>query len=61
MDADTIPQPDGSYMRIWQKAGIKFNFVTNARNHNAGNFNYCSEMAKQCGFTKEDIFIIKKN
>ena len=57
---ENIRIPGIEFVKLAKKAGIKFTFGTNARNHNAGHFNYCIDIAKQCGFTKDDIFIIKK-
>jgi histidinol phosphatase-like PHP family hydrolase len=42
-----------------KEAGVKFTFGTNARNHNAGNFHYCLEMAEKCSLTEADMFIIE--
>jgi histidinol phosphatase-like PHP family hydrolase len=51
--------PSEAFIKVAKKAGIKFTFGTNARNHNAGNFNYCIEMVQACGLTKEDMFFVE--
>jgi histidinol phosphatase-like PHP family hydrolase len=53
--------PCEEFIRLAKKAGIKFTFGTNARNHNAGNFNYCIRMAKACELTEQDMLFIEKN
>jgi len=57
---ENIRIPSMEFVKLAKKAGIKFTFGTNARNHNAGHFHYCIEIAKECSFTEGDIFIIKK-
>lgn len=51
--------PSAEFIMLAKKAGVKFTFGTNARNNNAGNFNYCFEMAEKCGLTKDNMFIIE--
>lgn len=58
---ENIRIPSEKFIKLAKKAGIKFTFGTNARNHNAGNFKYCIEMAKVCGLTEEDMFFIEKS
>ncbi len=57
---ENIRIPSIEFIKLAKKAGIKFTFGTNARNPNVGHFHYCLEIAKQCGFTENDIFTIKK-
>jgi len=51
-----IPTPE--FVTLAKKAGIKFTFGTNARNHNAGNLKYCLETAQACGLTEDDMFLV---
>jgi histidinol phosphatase-like PHP family hydrolase len=51
-----IPTPE--FVTLAKKAGIKFTFGTNARDHNAGNFKYCLETAQACGLTEDDMFFV---
>lgn len=57
---ENIRIPSMEFIKLAKKAGLKFTFGTNARNPNAGHFHYCIEMAKECSFTEDDIFSIKK-
>jgi histidinol phosphatase-like PHP family hydrolase len=51
--------PSLPFIQQAKEAGIKFTFGTNARNHNAGNFHYCLEMAEKCSLTEADMFMIE--
>ena len=58
---ENIRIPSEEFIRLAKKAGVRFTFGTNARNQNAGNFNYCIETASACGLTKEDMFYIEES
>ncbi|HHW10252.1 MAG TPA: hypothetical protein GXX29_09785 [Firmicutes bacterium] len=55
---ENVRIPSDRFIAMAKKAGVKFTFGTNARNHNAGHFHYCLEMAAKHGLTRDDMFII---
>jgi len=56
--AENVRVPNLKFIQMAKAAGIKFTFGTNARNHNAGNFHYCLEMAQAAELTQEDMWRI---
>jgi histidinol phosphatase-like PHP family hydrolase len=54
--AENVRVPSLKFIHMAKDAGIKFTFGTNGRNHNAGNFHYCIEMAQAAGLTQDDMF-----
>jgi histidinol phosphatase-like PHP family hydrolase len=54
--AENVRVPSLKFVKMAKDAGIKFTFGTNGRNHNAGNFHYCIEMAEAAGLTQDDMF-----
>ena len=56
--AENVRVPNLKFIRMAKHAGIKFTFGTNGRNHNAGNFHYCIEMAQAAGLTQADMFTL---
>lgn len=49
-----VPKP--RFLRMAKEAGAKFTFGTDSRDERAGKFEYCLQMARQCGLTKEHMF-----
>lgn len=54
--AENVRVPSLAFIKMAKDAGIKFTFGTNGRNHNAGNFHYCIEMAVKAGLTRDDLW-----
>jgi histidinol phosphatase-like PHP family hydrolase len=52
--------PDEKFISEAKRAGLKFTFGTDSRNHHAAHFYYCYEMAQKCGLTEGDMFAVKK-
>lgn len=52
--------PDKKFIKLAKSKGLKFTFGTNARNNNAGKMHYGLQMIKECGLTKEDMFLLSK-
>ena len=52
--------PDENFINRAKQAGLKFTFGTDSRNQYAAHFYYCYQMAKQCGLTEADMFVVKK-
>jgi histidinol phosphatase-like PHP family hydrolase len=51
--------PKIKFVKMAKKAGAKFTFGTDSRSERAGKFEYCFQMAKRCGLTKKDMFVLK--
>lgn len=47
--------PDSRFITKAKKEGLKFTFGTDARNDNAGRFNYCLQIVKECGLKSSDM------
>ena len=57
---ENIRIPTVEFVELAKRAGTKFTFGTNARNSNAGRFNYCLEIAQKCGLTEDDMFLVRE-
>jgi histidinol phosphatase-like PHP family hydrolase len=53
--------PDKQFIKMAKAQGLKFTFGTNARNDNAGKLHYGLQMVKECGLTKDDMFVLESN
>ena len=51
--------PSAQFIKIAKNAGAKFSFGTDSRRESEGGLDYCIEMAKQYGLTKENMFMPK--
>jgi len=51
--------PSAAFIQRAKNAGVKFSFGTNNGDPNLGRIEYALAMVKQCGLTRQDIFIPK--
>jgi hypothetical protein len=51
--------PDENFITRAKQAGLKFTFGTDSRNQHAAHFYYCYQMARKCGLTDGDMFVVK--
>jgi histidinol phosphatase-like PHP family hydrolase len=56
--AEQVRVPSLRFIQMAKEAGAKFTFGTNARDHHAGDFHYCLQMAERAALTQEDLFIL---
>ena len=54
-----LPKPD--FIKEAKRAGVKFTFGTNNGDRNLGRNEYGIEMIRQCGLTREDLWMPKPN
>ncbi len=54
---DTVQVPHEEFILMAKKAGLKFTFGSDARNHTVGRLDYCKRVARQCGLTERDFFL----
>jgi hypothetical protein len=52
--------PDESFVLAAKRAGLKFTFGTDSRNHHAAHFYYCYQIAQKCALTESDMFVPKR-
>ena len=52
--------PDEDFIVAAKRAGLKFTFGTDSRNHNAAHLYYGYQMAQKCGLTEADMWAPKK-
>ncbi len=52
-----VPKP--RFVTMAKEAGLKFTFGTDSRDTRAGKFDYCLQMARQCGLTAKHMFTPK--
>lgn len=57
---DTAHVPHEEFILMAKKAGLKFTFGSDSRNHTVGRLDYCKHMAKKCQLTEKDFFLPKK-
>ncbi len=58
---DTVRVPHEEFVLMAKKAGLKFTFGSDARNHTVGRLDYCKYIAGKCGLTEKDFFIPKRH
>lgn len=58
---DTVQVPHEEFIMMAKKAGLKFTFGSDARNHTVGRLDYCKRIAKKCGLTEKDFFVPKRD
>jgi histidinol phosphatase-like PHP family hydrolase len=51
--------PKARFITMAKAAGAKFTFGTDSRDERAGKFEYCLQMAKQCGLSEKSMFQLK--
>ncbi len=56
---DTVRVPHADFILRARKAGLKFTFGSDARNHTVGRLDYCRQVAAQCGLSERDFFLPK--
>jgi hypothetical protein len=50
--------PNAAFIKMAKSAGVKFTFGTNnGGRDDIGNYDYCVRMIRECGITKEDLFL----
>ncbi|MHC4075332.1 MAG: hypothetical protein ACYSRZ_02820 [Planctomycetota bacterium] len=54
-----VKVPNARFIKMAKNTGAKFSFGTDSRGESAKMLDYCIEMVKQCGLTKEDMFVPK--
>ena len=57
---DTVHVPHEDFILMAKKAGLKFVFGSDSRNHTVGRLDYCKRIAQKCNLTEEDFFIPKR-
>jgi len=55
--SDIVHVPHEEFILMAKRAGLKFTFGSDARNHHVGRLDYCKRVAKQCHLTEKDFFI----
>jgi hypothetical protein len=56
----TFKLPNAKFIKMAKAAGAHFTFGTNTHGPGAGDITWSINMAKECGLTKEDFFIPKR-
>ncbi|WP_293740792.1 hypothetical protein [uncultured Parabacteroides sp.] len=57
---DTAHVPHEDFILMAKKAGLKFAFGSDSRNHTLGRLDYCKRIAQRCNLTERDFFIPKR-
>lgn len=57
---DTMHVPHKDFILMAKKAGLKFTFGSDSRNHTVGRLAYCKHIAKECQLTEKDFFIPRR-
>ncbi len=57
---DTVQVPHEDFILMAKKAGLKFVFGSDSRNHTVGRLDYCKRIAQKCNLTEKDFFIPKR-
>ena len=57
---DTVHVPHEDFILMAKKAGLKFTFGSDSRNHTVGRLAYCKHIAKKCQLTEKDFFIPRR-
>ena len=57
---DTAHVPHENFVLMAKKAGLKFTFGSDSRNHTVGRLDYCKHIAQRCHLTEKDFFIPKR-
>lgn len=54
---DIVHVPHEEFILMAKKAGLKFTFGSDSRNHYVGRLDYCRRIARKCGLTEKDFFL----
>lgn len=54
---DIVQVPHEEFILMAKRAGLKFTFGSDSRNHYVGRLDYCKRVAKRCQLTEKDFFI----
>ncbi len=57
---DLAHTPHAEFILMAKKAGIKFTFGSDTRDHRSFRLDYCKEVATLCNLTEDDFFIPKR-
>lgn len=57
---DTAHVPHEDFIIMAKKAGLKFVFGSDSRNHTVGRLDYCKRIAQRCNLTEKDFFVPKR-
>lgn len=58
--SDVARVPHEEFILMAKRAGLKFTFGSDSRNHRVGRLDYCKRVAKRCRLTENDFFIPKR-
>jgi len=59
---DLARTPHAEFILMAKKAGVKFTFGSDTRDHRTFRLDYCKQIAGLCGLTEDDFFIpVRKN
>lgn len=58
---DAVHVPHEEFIRMAKKAGLKFTFGSDSRNHTAGRLDYCKRIVRNCHLTEKDFFVPNKH
>ncbi len=54
---DVMHVPHEEFILMAKRAGLKFTFGSDSRNHHVGRLDYCKQIAQRCSLTEKDFFI----
>lgn len=57
---DIVHVPHEEFILMAKKAGLKFTFGSDSRNHYFGRLDYCKHIANVCNLTEKDFFVPKR-
>lgn len=57
---DTAHVPHEEFILMAKRAGLKFTFGSDARNHTVGRLDYCQRVARRCRLTEKDFFLPRR-
>ena len=57
---DTAHVPHEEFILMAKRAGLKFTFGSDARNHTVGRLDYCQRVARRCRLTERDFFLPRR-
>lgn len=58
---DTAHVPHEEFILMAKKAGLKFVFGSDTRNHTLGRLDYCRRVAKRCNLSEKDFFMPERH
>ena len=57
---NSVRVPHEEFILMAKKAGLKFTFGSDTRDHKTGRLDYCKQIAAKCRLTKDDFFVPKR-